>query len=186
MVQSNIDIQYILNPYACISYITDYINKGNTGLSKLLRNVSKSLETGDYSINDRLQKFANEFINGSLITAQEAVYTILSLPLSECSVGTIFVYSRKIDDRTRKLKSIKELDKLLDENDDIFERNIFEYYACRHQELEDICLADYVTRYKDGVIKNKIFHTGHQQYRNLGEKRKFLKYCRYKEDNEAE
>lgn len=76
IVQANIDIQYISNPYACIVYITDYINKGNTGLSKLLRNVGKSLENGNYSIQDKLQMYANSFINGSLITAQEAVYCV--------------------------------------------------------------------------------------------------------------
>jgi hypothetical protein len=34
--EANMDIQYILNPYACVSYIVSYISKGQRGLSNLL------------------------------------------------------------------------------------------------------------------------------------------------------
>lgn len=83
--ESNTDTQYILNPYACIVYITDYITKGDTGLINLLRNAEKSLGTSEYTLSEKLNRYANEFIKGSMIGAQEAVYLILSLPLSECS-----------------------------------------------------------------------------------------------------
>lgn len=35
--RANTDIQFILDPYACIGYIVDYINKSNCGMSALLR-----------------------------------------------------------------------------------------------------------------------------------------------------
>lgn len=34
--RANIDIQYILDAYACCSYRINYINKSNKGISKLL------------------------------------------------------------------------------------------------------------------------------------------------------
>lgn len=178
MLQSNMDIQFILNPYACISYITDYINKDNSGLSKLLRNVSKSMENGNYSASDRLQKYANEFITGSLLTAQESVYIIFSLPLSECSIASVFINTRRIDERTRKLKSKNELNKLSAESESIYDNNIFDYYVQRHETLENVCSADFATGYIDSVIKNKLIYTDDRAHKNLREKRKILKYCR--------
>lgn len=49
-----------------------------------------------------------------------------------------------------------------------------------------MCLADYVTGYKDNVVKNKVFYAGKNNNRNVREKRKVLKYCRFKDDNEAD
>jgi hypothetical protein len=35
--QANMDIQFVLDPYACAVYILSYITKGQRGMSKLLR-----------------------------------------------------------------------------------------------------------------------------------------------------
>lgn len=37
--EANMDIQYILDPYACAAYIVSYISKGQRGMSKLLRHA---------------------------------------------------------------------------------------------------------------------------------------------------
>lgn len=184
MIQSNMDIQFILNPYACISYITDYINKGNTGLTKLLRNVSKQMQTENCSISDRLQKFANEFINGSLITAQESVYIILSMPLSECSISNIFINTKKINERSKMLKNKKSLKELSDDSEDIFESSVFDHYAQRDVAMENLCLADFATKCKDNVRRLKTIYKGSSFHRNFRDNKKILKYCRFKEEDE--
>ena len=42
-MRSNIDIQYILDDYACAAYCVDYINKSNRGMSQLLKAWSEEL-----------------------------------------------------------------------------------------------------------------------------------------------
>ena len=60
--QANMDIQYVLDPYTCATYILSYITKGQRGMSKLL---------------DRIRHIGNNFLNAVEISAQEAVYLVL-------------------------------------------------------------------------------------------------------------
>lgn len=39
MFQSNMDLQYIVDAYACCSYVADYINKADKGISRTLREM---------------------------------------------------------------------------------------------------------------------------------------------------
>lgn len=39
--EANMDIQFILDPYACVSYIVSYISKGQRGLSNILYEACK-------------------------------------------------------------------------------------------------------------------------------------------------
>lgn len=39
MFRSNVDIQYVLDPYACVAYVLDYINKSDKGLSKAMEDI---------------------------------------------------------------------------------------------------------------------------------------------------
>ena len=38
--KANMDIQYVLDPYACATYILSYITKGQRGMSRLLERAS--------------------------------------------------------------------------------------------------------------------------------------------------
>lgn len=39
--RANMDLQFVLDPYACAIYILSYITKGQRGMSKLLETASK-------------------------------------------------------------------------------------------------------------------------------------------------
>lgn len=45
--RANMDIQYVLDSYACIGYIVDYINKTNRGMSHLLKEAEAEKYLGD-------------------------------------------------------------------------------------------------------------------------------------------
>lgn len=92
-MQSNIDVQFVLDPYACISYIVDYINKPSRGISKLLRNCVESFKNGNHSIRQKLKSVANTFYNGTEISAQEAAWCRLKLPMSASNVDVEFINS---------------------------------------------------------------------------------------------
>lgn len=84
--QANMDIQFVLDPYACVTYILSYITKANRGMSKLMREVVDDINTrGNISHREKLKEIAKKFLNASEISAQEAVYYILQMPVSMSS-----------------------------------------------------------------------------------------------------
>lgn len=48
--EANMDIQFILDPYACVSYIVSYISKGQRGLSNLLHQACKEARSSESDI----------------------------------------------------------------------------------------------------------------------------------------
>ena len=47
--RANMDIQYVLDPYACATYILSYITKGQRGMSRLLEKASEEAQSGNIS-----------------------------------------------------------------------------------------------------------------------------------------
>ncbi|CAB0002561.1 unnamed protein product, partial [Nesidiocoris tenuis] len=143
----NMDIQFILNPYSCASYVVNYISKSESGISKLLRQAEKDMNEGNLSIREKFRKYGNVFINGSVMSAQEACYHALSQPISLMSRIAVFVNTSPPDERVRMLKSEKDLRAKLEidaDSEEIYMSNIFEKYSKRPKRLENVCLADYV------------------------------------------
>lgn len=90
-MQSNMDIQFILDPYACVNYIVDYISKPSRGISRLLHNCVQSLKDGNHSAIHRLKSVGNCFYNGCEISAQECAWCRLRLAMSFCSDMAEFI-----------------------------------------------------------------------------------------------
>ena len=53
------DIQYVLDPYACATYILSYITKGQRGMSRLLEEV----KSGNRDITQKVRHIGNKFLN---------------------------------------------------------------------------------------------------------------------------
>ncbi len=79
--QANMDIQYVLDPYACATYILSYITKGQRGMSRLLEKAAEEIKSGNKDIKNRVRHIGNKFLNAVEISAQEAVYLVLQMPL---------------------------------------------------------------------------------------------------------
>ena len=75
--QANMDIQFVLDPYACAVYILSYITKGQRGMSKLLRKACEEAKEGNKDIVNKVRHIGNKFLNAVEISAQEAVYLVL-------------------------------------------------------------------------------------------------------------
>jgi len=102
------DIQFILDAYACCSYIINYINKSNRGVSQLLREAMTEISHGSVSVKRNLQHLGSKFINATEISAQEAAYNILGLHLSKASEGNFFINTCHPDKRVRIVRSNRE------------------------------------------------------------------------------
>ena len=76
--KANMDLQYILDPYACVVYVVSYIGKAQRGMSKLLKDAMVHYKAGDTTIKERLRGIAHKFQNCTEISAQEVSYHLLS------------------------------------------------------------------------------------------------------------
>ena len=115
--KGNMDIQFILDPYACVMYIASYMLKSEKGMSELLRQVSREHRGEDIKI--QLKKLKTAFLNHREVGAQEAVYRILSLPLKQLSRKVIFINSSPKQERVTMLKPTYQLEKIDNDSDDI-------------------------------------------------------------------
>jgi hypothetical protein len=107
---ASMDIQFVLDAYACATYFIDYINKSNRGMSKMLTDIVSEIHHGDNTIRDHFRTVANAFINSSEISAQEAAWSLLRLPLSYVSdVDVYILISSPPDERTQFIKDDKKL-----------------------------------------------------------------------------
>lgn len=120
LFESNMDIQFVLDPYAAASHIVNYVAKIKSGLSKLLRDAAADVEAGSNSLRDKFKRIANVFLNANLMSAQEAAYHVLSLPLSKMSRQCVYINTNPINERVLMLKSEKELAKLDKDSSDVY------------------------------------------------------------------
>ncbi|CAD6216212.1 GSCOCG00011290001-RA-CDS [Cotesia congregata] len=85
---------------------------------------------------------------------------IHSLPLSKCSRDVIFINTNDPENRIQVVKSKRDLEKLPLNSTDIYVKSTLDHYISRPHELENICLASFVTWYnystKEYHEKNKI------------------------------
>ncbi|XP_061399099.1 uncharacterized protein LOC133334797 [Musca vetustissima] len=146
--RANMDIQYILDPYACCSYIINYINKSNRGVSRILRDAVEEIRAGNHSIKQKLQHIAHKFISGTEISAQEATYCCLGMRLSESSNAEVYINTGRPEERVFLLRPREQLQNLPPDSSDIYAVGILEHYVQRPDELEHICLADFAANYK--------------------------------------
>ena len=48
--QANIDIQFILDTYACAAYVAAYVTKSFRGISEILRHANEEIQQGNSNI----------------------------------------------------------------------------------------------------------------------------------------
>ena len=83
--QANMDIQFVLDPYACAVYILSYITKGQRGMSKLLCKACEEAKESNKNVVGKVRHIGTKFLNAVEISAQEAVYLVLQMPLRRSS-----------------------------------------------------------------------------------------------------
>ena len=69
--QANMDIQYVINTYACVMYIASYVLKAEKGMGELLKKAAKELQQGN--TRQQLNKLGSVFLTNQEVSAQEAV-----------------------------------------------------------------------------------------------------------------
>jgi hypothetical protein len=147
--QANHDIQFVVDPFACARYITDYITKSAKGVSTLMRNACESARNGDKTLKAQVNFMGDTFLNAVEIGAQEAIYLATGMALTKKTRDVEFISTGPEEQRVRLLKDDKELNKILEDDPDskdIYKENAIIRYGKRPPELEKYCLADFVAK----------------------------------------
>ncbi|KAI8780918.1 ATP-dependent DNA helicase PIF1 [Biomphalaria glabrata] len=145
--KANMDIQYVLDEYACASYIASYINKSYRGMSQALIEADKEARSRKLPWTKRCRQIANTFLTKQEVSMQEAVCIILGLPFSSASTKCIFINTSRPDKRVYLAKSEEYLRTLDPDSGDAFAEGILNHYQNRPNCLEDICLSDFAAWY---------------------------------------
>ena len=148
--QANMDIQYVLNAYACVMYVASYMMKTEKAMGELLKRVAAEARTEELKM--QMRKVGSAFLTHREVSAQEAVYRILSLPMKQFSRSVVFVDTNPKHERIAVLKDSNALKDLDDADTDVFQKSLIDRYEHRPLELQSMCLAEFaatfVTKYK--------------------------------------
>lgn len=145
--EANMDIQFVLDPYACVSYIVSYISKGQRGLSNLLYQACKEAKAKDSDIRQQVRRVGNQFLSHVEVGAQEAVYLVLQMPLRKSTRTVVFIDTNTPEERVVLLKSFTDLKELPENSTNIESDNDLKRYRRRPLKLENCTYADFVSWY---------------------------------------
>ena len=145
--RANMDIQYVLDVYAYAVYIANYISKGQKGMSELLREACHEARQGNNTIKQQVRDIGSKFLNNVEISAQEAVYIVLQLPMRKSSRQIIFINTSPPNERVELLKPMDDIKNMEDDSEEIYTSGLLNRYCKRPQKLENLTLADWAAWY---------------------------------------
>lgn len=144
--QTNLDLQFVTNVYACIMYVASYVSKPEKTLDDVLKSVSRnSAPAGPKKMMETVSK---KFLSHPEVSIQEAVYRLLQLPLTKGSRQVVFLNTDLAENRTKLLKPMKEIQELDDDDDEnLYQEGMLDKYQLRPDCLEHICHANFAANY---------------------------------------
>lgn len=146
--QANMDIQFVLNSYGVAVYLCSYLMKSAGLMNRLLRVAESELRNDrNLTLKQKLVQIASKFQNCSEISAQECVYHLLSMPVTFSSREHAFIITFKEEERYSMIKPKKYLRQMDENSTNVYMSSIQEKYAVRPAQLENVCLAEFVSAF---------------------------------------
>ena len=143
--QANHDVQFILDVYSLIVYVCDYMTKAKKGMSALLAQACEEAKAGNMTLKESVRHMGNKFLNAVETGEIECCYDLLELPITQSSVKIEFISICKPDDRVFIAKHNELLQQLAPDSEDVKIANVIDKYAKHPKQLEEWCLADFVS-----------------------------------------
>ena len=97
-------------------------------MSVLLDQATKEAREGNKHLKQQVRHIGNKFLNAVEISAQEAAYLVLQLPLTKSTRDVIFVPTSPPEERTFLLKNKAQLIDLPSTSTDIQQTNIIQIF----------------------------------------------------------
>ena len=144
--QGNHDVQFVLDPYQCVTYICDYMTKSQKGMSDLLHAACEEAKAGNMNLREQVRHMRNKFLNAVEEQIQACCYEILQLPISNSTRKKEFINTSPPKERVGLTKSLYELEQLEPNSKDVTYKSNIDRYMMRPKQLAAWCLADYVAK----------------------------------------
>ncbi|CAF1416692.1 unnamed protein product [Rotaria magnacalcarata] len=152
---ANMDIQFVLDPYAYAKYLMSYTTKPEREMSLLLEETHKVCREGNMSVRDEMKKLAGTFFNHRQVSVQEAIYRATKMPLTYSSRGFLFVPAHS--NSCKFLKPYNILKEMDPDDENIYMSNLADKFFDRPNEPEfNICMADFASEYEILSINKKV------------------------------
>ena len=143
--QANMDIQYVMDAYACVMYVASYIMKHEKSMGELLKNVSNEVRTEE--LTTQLRRIGTAFLTHREVSAQEAVYRLLSMPMKRLSRSVVFIDTTVKEQRIVMLKNYAALSRLKEDDTGVFNKSLIDRYQHRPHTIHAMCLAEFAATY---------------------------------------
>ena len=180
-MMANMDIQFVSDIHAVVTYVTDYFSKDDEQLTKVMKEALK--EKADCNDFERLNYLKKTFFTHRQVNVAQATYGLIpGMDLKGSNVGTVFVASGFPDNRHKRLyrvdkgsdKEDHEIEATADEESNVnvsptetfcledrvgkyaIATTIHEKYSMRPKKLSDICLAQFATSYENCTLPKGI------------------------------
>ena len=95
----------------------------------------------------QMKKIGSAFLTHREVSAQEAVYRLLSLPMKQLSRSVVFVDTNPMNERVGFLKDHATISALDDDDPNVFCKSLIDRYQHRPQQLQTMCLAEFAATY---------------------------------------
>lgn len=145
VLDSNMDLQIILDYYACATYVVDYVNKADRGMSNLCKAVQQILENPNMEYAAVVRSIGVNMLRGVEMSAQEAAWFLLRQEMSQKSRDVVYIPTCYPEECVQVRKTNEELAKLSASSADVWKLNLIQKYEARQRELDDVCLADFAS-----------------------------------------
>ena len=99
------------------------------------------------SIKQQVRDVGSKFLNNVEISAQEAVYIVLQLPMRKASRQIIFINTTPPEERVELLKPIGDIQDMEDDSQEIYTSGLLKRYSKRPKKLDHLTLADWAAWY---------------------------------------
>lgn len=149
-VNSNIDIQFILDEYSCAEYVVEYVNKSARGMGNLRRELTTMMqEHPDQDYTGQLKALSIKLLNAVEMSAQEAAWYLLRQPMGKASRQIVYIPTVWPTERQCCRKRRQQMDRegIDGDSTDVWTKNIIQRYEERPASLEQVYLAEFASWY---------------------------------------
>ena len=116
-------------------------------MSKLWREGCTEARNGNSTIKQQVRDIGSKFVNNVEISAQDAVYIVLQLPMRKASRQIVFINNSPPEERVELLKPLRDIQEMDNDCEEIYTGGLLKRYSKRPAKFEDLTLADWAAWY---------------------------------------
>ena len=119
---ANMDIQLVYDHFAIITYITNYVNKAESKITKTLKDALNAARDKPHDV--QLRELNKAYLKDRQKGAPEAIYSIINgLAFKKSNLACIFVISGFPENRSLFYVPVKKEEDSMEEDDDDFDED---------------------------------------------------------------